>query len=79
MSAMGADELHGKTIEDVVIYTDVVLMTLTDGKAVAILNTPDGLRVQVGERPSSDMPVAVRVYPGQFPHPGALPDHARRR
>jgi hypothetical protein len=51
MIAMGADELHGKTIEDVAIYTDVVLMTLADGKAV-VLNTPNGLRVQVGERPS---------------------------
>jgi hypothetical protein len=79
MIAMGADELHGRTIEGVAIYTDVVLMTLVDGKAVAIFNTSNGLRVQVGERPSSDMPVAVRVYPGQFPYPGALPEYARRR
>jgi hypothetical protein len=79
MNAMAADELHGKTIVDVAIYTDVVLMTLSDGKAVAILNTPHGLRVQVGERPSPGMPVAVRVYPGQFPYPDALPEYARRR
>jgi hypothetical protein len=35
MMVMGADELHGKTVENVAIDTDVVLMTLADGKAVA--------------------------------------------
>jgi hypothetical protein len=79
MIVMGADELHGKTIEQVAIYSDVVLVTLAGGKVVAILNTPDGLRVQVGERPSPNMPVAVRVYPGQSPYPGNLPEYARQR
>jgi hypothetical protein len=79
MIATGASELHGKTIEDVAVYTDAVLMTLTDGRAVAIFDTPDGLRVQVAARISPQMPVGVRVYPGQFPYPGELPEYARRR
>jgi hypothetical protein len=43
-----------------------------------IFNTTRGLRVQVGSKPSDDMPLSVRVYPGNFPYPGNLPDAALR-
>ena len=77
MIAMGT-ELDGKTIEKTEVYTDAVLMTLTDGTAVAVFDTDSGFRVQVASRSSSDMPLGVRVYPGQFPCP-KLPEYARRR
>ena len=75
---MGADELHGKTIENVAVYRDAVLMTTTDGRAVAIFKTEHGFRVQVGSHSSPDMPVGVRVYLGEFAYPGELPESAIR-
>jgi hypothetical protein len=71
-------ELSNKTIAKVEVYTDAVLVTLDNGAGIAIFNTTRGLRVQVGSKPSDDMPLSVRVYPGNFPYPGNLPDAALR-
>lgn len=72
-------ELTNKTIAQCEIYSDVVLVTLDNGAGIAIFNTEHGLRMQVGNKPAENMPVAVRVYPGDFPYPGKLPDAALRR
>ena len=79
MIAVGVSELEAKTIDKVEVYSDAVLMTLTDGRAAAIFDTQNGLRIQVASRGSEGMPLGVRVYPGDFPYPGTLPESALRR
>jgi hypothetical protein len=72
-------ELANKTIAKVEVYSDAVLVTLDNGAGIAIFNTTDGLRLQVGSKSSDDMPLSVRVYPGNFRYPGNLPNAALRR
>jgi hypothetical protein len=72
-------ELANETIAKCDVYADAVLITLDNGAGVAIFNTEHGLRLQVGSKSAEDMPVAVRVYPGDFPYPGSLPPAALRQ
>lgn len=71
-------ELEGKTIEKIEVYSDVVLIKMTDGKTgVFVFDTDDGLRIVVG-RQHEDMPLSTGVYPGHMPYPGQLPDYVKR-
>ena len=73
-------ELEGMTIDRVQVFSDVVFITLAGGKTgIAVFDTADGLRIQVGSRGPEGAPIGVRVYPGRFPYPGELPQSARRR
>jgi hypothetical protein len=61
-------ELAGKTIERVQVYTNVVLIKLSDGKTITDVRVVEGeLRVQVTSKGPEGAPPGVRVYPGMAP------------
>jgi len=76
-------ELAGKSIDKISVYSDAVLIALTDGTtAVAVfVEEKDGvLRAEVRSRgPTGAKSPSVRVYRGEVPYPGTLPEYARRR
>jgi hypothetical protein len=75
-------ELAGKAIQKIEVYSDAVLIELSDGKtavAAFVEAEDENLRVEVRSRGPEGAPPGVRVYLGRFPCPHPLPEYARRR
>jgi len=69
MTPPPVDELSGKEIKRVQVYSNIVFFELGDGKTIADVRLVDGkLRLHVTKKLSVESaPPAVSVYPGEFP------------
>ena len=76
------DQVAGKTIKELRIYSNAVVIEFDDGKTSAFIGREkegDSLRMHVATKSTAfpDMTPAVSVYRGEFPYQNELPDYLR--